>query len=116
MEGETIFADGQKYIRGHGKWMRLPVTSQEVLEEEKEKQEHGKSTCQLLRTESVNGQPASVYSMHREYGEITEDGQIWVSKRTGLPLRVDGDVDTRGTKVKAHSSTRFEYGNVQPPM
>ena len=115
-EGETIFADGQKYIRARGKWTRLPVTSQEVLEQEKEKQKHGKSTCQLLRTEPVNGEPATVYSMHREYDEVTEDGQMWVSKATGLAMRIEEDVDNRGNKVKEHRSTRFEYGNVRPPL
>jgi len=49
-EGETIFANGQKYIRARGKWMRIPVTSQDVLEQEKEKQQHGNATCQFLRS------------------------------------------------------------------
>src|SRR5262249_37494648 len=40
-EAETIFANGQKYIRVHGKWMRIPVTSQDVVEQEKEKEQHG---------------------------------------------------------------------------
>ena len=116
MEAETIFANGQKYIRARGKWIRLPVTSQEVLEQEKEKEEKGKSSCQFLRSESVNSEAAAVYSLHREYDEATEDGQMWVSKSTGLPLRVEEDVENRGNKTKDHRSTRFEYGNVRPPM
>lgn len=115
-EGETIFANGQKYIRARGKWMRIPVTSQDVLEQEKEKQQHGKSTCQFLRSESVNSEAAMLYSVHREYEEVTEDGKIWVSRGTGLLLRVEEDVDNGGNKVKEHRSTRFEYGNVRPPM
>lgn len=115
-EAETIFANGQKYIRVHGKWMRIPVTSQDVLEQEKEKEEKGKSTCQLLRSESVNGEAARVYSLHREYDEVTEEGQMWVSKGSGLPLRVEEDVDNRGNKVMDHRSTHIEYGNVRPPM
>ncbi|HVO10786.1 MAG TPA: hypothetical protein VMX54_08575 [Vicinamibacteria bacterium] len=115
-EGETIFANGQKYIRARGRWMRLPVTSQDVLEQEKEKEERGKSACQFLRSESVNGEAAMLYSVHREYGEVTEDGKMWVSRATGLPLRVEEDVDNRGNKAKEHRSTRFEYGNVRPPM
>ena len=114
-EAETIFADGQKYIRARGKWMRLPVTSQDVLEQEREKQEHGKSTCQFLRTESVNGEAAMLYSVHREYDEVKEDGQMWVSRGTGLLLRVEEDFDNGGNKVKEHRSTRFEYGNIRPP-
>ena len=92
-EAETIFANGQKYIRARGKWMRLPVTSQDVLEQEREKQEHGKSTCQFLRNESVNGEAAMLYSVHREYDEVKEDGRcgspgapdcFYVSKRTSI--------------------------------
>ncbi len=115
-EAETIFANGQKYIRARGKWMRIPVTSQDVLEQEKEKEEKGKSTCQLLRRDSVNGQTATVYSMHREYDEVKEDGQMWVSTSAGLLLRAEEDVDNRGNKKKEHQSTRFEYGNIRPPM
>ena len=115
-EAETIFANGQKYIRARGKWMRLPVTSQEVLEQEKEREEKGKSSCHFLRNESVNGEAAQLYSVHREYEEVLEDGQMWVSRDSGLLLRVEEDFDNKGNKVKEHRSTRFEYGNVQPPM
>jgi hypothetical protein len=116
MESETIFADGQKYIRARGKWMRLPVTSQDVVEQEKEKEQHGKSTCQLLRSESVNGEAAMLYSVHREYEEVKEDGQIWVSKSTGLPLRAEEDFDNKSNKGKEHRSARFEYSNIRPPV
>jgi len=57
-----------------------------------------------------------LYSVHREYEEVKEDGQMWVSRGSGLLLRVEEDVDNRGNKVKEHRSTRFEYGNVRPPM
>jgi hypothetical protein len=116
VEAETIFANGQKYIRARGKWMRIPVTSQDVVEEEKEKQQHGTSTCQFLRNESVNGDTTMLFSVQREYEEVKEDGKMWVSRGTGLLLRVEEDVDNRGNKVKGHRSTRFEYENVQPPI
>ena len=115
-QGETIIANGQKFIRNRGKWMRIPVTSQEVAEQEKEKEEHATSTCQFLREESVSGEAAMLYSLHRAYDEVTEDGEMWVSKNTGLPLRVEEDVDNRSNKVREHRSTRFEYGDIRPPM
>ena len=115
-EAETIYADGQKYIRAHGKWMRIPVTSQDVVEQEKEKEQHGTSTCQFLGNESVNGDPAMVFAVHREYEGVKEDGKMWVSKGNGLLLRVEEDVNNTGTKVKDHRSARVEYGNVRPPL
>ena len=115
-EGETVFANGQKYIRARGKWMGIPVTAQDVLEQEKEKERHGKSSCQFLRAETVNGEAAMLYSLHREFDGVTEDGQIWVSKSMGLPLRSEEDVENQGNKAKEHRSTRFEYGNIRPPI
>jgi hypothetical protein len=32
-EAETIFTNGQKYIRVRGKWIHIRVTSQDVLEQ-----------------------------------------------------------------------------------
>jgi len=56
-----------------------------------------------------------LYSVHREYDEVKEDGQMWVSRGTGLLLRVEEDFDNGGNKVKEHRSTRFAYGNIRPP-
>jgi hypothetical protein len=64
----------------------------------------------------VNGEAAMLYSVHREYENVTEDGQMWVSRGNGLLLRVEENFDNRGNKVQDHRSTRFEYGNVKPPM
>jgi hypothetical protein len=113
---ETIMTQGKKYIRGNGKWRDTSVTTAEVLEQEKETEKNGKATCQLLRTEAVNGEAAMVYSLRRETGGFKEDSQIWISKSTGMALREEQDVDMGGEIGKLHNSARFEYGNVQPPM
>lgn len=115
-EAETILANGQKYIRARGKWMRILLTSQDVVEQETEKQQHGTSVCQFLRNESVDSEAAMLYSVHREYEEIKEDGQMWVSRSSGLLLRTEEDFDNRGNKTNEHRSMRFEYGNVRPPV
>ncbi|HEY7097067.1 MAG TPA: hypothetical protein VH437_10110 [Terriglobales bacterium] len=115
-EAETIVANGQKYIRTRGKWMRIPVSSQDMVEEEKEREHQGKSTCQFLRTESVNGEAAMLYSFHRNYEDIKEDGQMWVSRSSGMIVRAEFDVDSPENKVKEHRSSRIEYGNIQPPI
>lgn len=44
-EGEITFVIGQKHIRARGQWTRTFLTSQDVLEQEKEKEEKGRSTC-----------------------------------------------------------------------
>ena len=114
--GETIMVHGKKFIRANGRWMDPRVTTAEVLDQEKENEKNGKSSCQLVRSESVNGESASLYRMQRETENFKEDSQVWISKSTGLPLREEQDMDYGGTIGKRHNSGRFEYGNVQPPM
>ena len=113
---ETIMTQGKKYIRVNGRWMDSHVTTAEVLEQEKENEKNGKSGCQLLRSEPVNGEGASLYHMQRETREFKEDSEIWLSNATGLPLRAEQDIDIGGEIGKEHRSARFEYGNVLPPI
>ena len=113
---ETIMAQGKKYIRVHGKWMESHVSTQDVLEQEKENEKNGKSNCQFVRSESANGESASLYHIQRETEDFKEDSQIWISKARGVPLREEQDIDVGGSLGKQHNSTHFEYSNIQPPM
>ena len=116
---ETIYAQGKIYIRANGEWMNSRVTPAEVLEEEKENRQHTKGVCQFVRNELVETEPAEVNPMHSESEDGKQDSQMWISKRTGLALRSEDDVDLGGTggkNNKEHRSARFEYGNILPPI
>jgi hypothetical protein len=113
---EIIYVQGKTYMIVKGKWWLSPVTPNDVLEQEMENRTNGKSTCQFLRNEFVNGEPAAVYSMRRETENAKEDGQMWISKATGRALRKEVDVDYGGAMGKSHLSARYEYSNVKPPM
>ncbi len=112
---ETIYVQNKTYMIVRGKWMLRPVTPDDILEQEKENRANSKATCQFLRNESVNGEPAAVYSLRRETETGKEDGQMWISRVTGRALRNEVDVD-RGAMGKSHLSARYEYSNVKPPM
>jgi hypothetical protein len=113
---ETIFTQGKIYIRVNGKWMPSHATPAEVLEQEKENRQNAKGNCQRVRNELVGTEPAALYSMHSETDGGKQDAQMWISKRTGLALKNEEDVDAGDAATKEHRSTRFEYGNVQPPL
>ncbi len=115
-ESETIYVQGKIYIRANGKWMHSPATPEEVLEQAKENEERGKASCRFVRNELVGTESAAVYSMHREIEDSREDAQMWISRRTGLPLRDEQDLDAGGKAGKEHRSTRFEYSNIRPPL
>lgn len=115
--GETIYTQGKIFVRVNGKWTKSPEDPKQVLDQEAEGRKHGTATCQIVREETVNGQPASVYSLHSKTENATEAAQMWIAKGSGLPLREEIDMDVGGgTTGKSHISIHYEYGNIQPPM
>ncbi len=113
---ETIYVQGKTYIFARGKWMLSPATPNDVLQQELENEKQGKATCQFVRSESLNGEAAAVYSMRRDTETLKEDGQVWISRASGRALREEVDVDYGGAIGKGRLSARFEYNNVKPPM
>jgi hypothetical protein len=110
---EMIYAAGSIYAKINGKWS----VTESIKDVEKLKQENlrknrdkDKATCRYLKDELANGEMAAVYSSHDESPKGKVDMQMWISKAKGLPLRIETDVD------KVHTSTRYEYGDVKPPL
>jgi hypothetical protein len=112
---ETIYAAGSAYTKLNGAWKRSMFTPQQVAKREEENRRNSKTTCRYLKDESVDGETAAVYSTHSETDGQKSDGQIWISKTRGLPLRHEFDI-IGGASKKDHHSTRYEYRNVQPPL
>ena len=69
-----------------------------------------------MREESLNGEPAAVYKVHSETEAAKTDGQVWISKSKGLPLRQELDMDVGGSAGKSHREMRYDYANVKPPQ
>jgi hypothetical protein len=118
---ETIYAAGSVFSKVAGSWRgsRIPVEQVKRLEEENIKS--SKYTCRFLRDESSNGEAAAIYSLHAEREGVRSDGQMWISKSRGLPLRHEFDLDAGAGSDKGHPdiqhhSVRYEYANVQPPL
>jgi hypothetical protein len=92
------------------------MTPQELAELRRPTVHNDKATCKYLKDELVNGEMAVVYSAHDATPKGVVDTQIWISKSKGLPLRQDMDIDVGGAGDKSHTSSRYEYGDVKPPM
>ena len=116
IRNETIYVGGSAYVKVSGKWSRSEWTLQRLMKQEQENRQQSNFSCRYLRDESINGEAAAVYSTHAEraHPEVKSDGQMWISKSRGLPLRDEMDVDA-GSGIKDHHSVRYEYTNVQPP-
>lgn len=112
---ETIYFGERVYTKFAGSWSLSPMTPQQVMKQEQENRKNSKPTCAYLRDEPVDGESAAVYSIRAETSDRRSDGQVWISKSRGLPLRQELDIDTVDKSGKNHHTMRYEYKNVQPP-
>jgi phage major head subunit gpT-like protein len=113
---ETIYVDGAVYAPVKGQWFRIPESVDGVKELMEQNRKNATNvSCHMVRDESVNGESATLYSVHAETPRGIDDSQIWVSKSTKVLLREETDVVLAGRNEKKHSSTRFDYNNVQTP-
>ena len=111
VSSETIYAGGAVYSKGAGSWRPGKVSLEQVKKIEQENIKSSNFSCRYVRDEPVNGETTAVYSLHSEREGVTSDGQIWISKSKGLPLRHEFDMDP----AKKHHSVRYEYTDVHPP-
>lgn len=88
-------------------WSRTAVTPQGRLDENKGLglTMHG---CRIVGNESVSGESAIVYEANSDMKQpkIHTNVKIWISARSGLPLRMDG----QGAEGHLKTSMLFTYG------
>ena len=112
---EKIYTTTTLSIRtGNGKWMTMPMTPQETLDTMRQSG-ISFSNCKVLRTETVDGQRATVYAGTQSMpdGSYKSEGeQIWIGAN-GLMLKSVSDAQAGGKKV--HAETHVTYDNVHAP-
>ncbi len=112
---EKIYTTTALYVGRNGHWVKMPASPQTLIDA---MHESGATftECKSLRTEMVDGQPATVYAAHERLTSVGEDdhGQYWVGNVSGLPLKSESDSQHGGPT--SHVSTHFTYNNVQPPV
>jgi hypothetical protein len=63
---EFIYMQGKAYMKVGGNWTDGPVTPKELLEKEMQNRKNSHAKCQLVRSDSTEGQAATLYSLHGE--------------------------------------------------
>ncbi len=112
---ESIYAGGAIYVQVKGVWRRSPMSVQDMQKQQEENQLHAKSmACRYLRDETIDGESAAVYRAQADSEAGKSDATLWISKRTGLPLRSENDLGA-GEADKMHLSIRYVYAGVRPP-
>ena len=113
---ESIYVDGTVYALVKGKWFRMPYSSDDTKDLMEQNLKNAKNvSCHVVRDEIVNGEIATVYSVHSETERGIHDSQVWISKSKGAFLREETDAQVPGRNGKSHVSLRLDYNNVQAP-
>jgi hypothetical protein len=97
-----------KYVDRAGKWFRLDISSQTLIDNLNEKAKAAKMNCASLGSQQLDGQSVNVYTAHDEQDGTVSDGKLYVSAQKRL-AKVEATVDGR------HSITTYDYDNVRVP-
>ena len=113
---ERIYLNNKTYVSIAGKWTVATGTPKQLAaSHEGAAVDSPTAVCRLVREESVDGQAATLYTIHEEIEGAKVDSQIWISKSRGTPLKLDTQTDLGGARGKVHRTMRYEYTNVHAP-
>lgn len=109
---KTITVGGVNYVQLNGVWEKSLNSAQDSL---KQVQQNFKNatvyTCKPLADETVAGEAAGVYAVHEENAVMKADSKVWISKKTGLPLKTEEDLAGVG-----HVAAVYTYTNIKAPV
>ncbi|MGH7648633.1 MAG: hypothetical protein ACREND_10975 [Gemmatimonadaceae bacterium] len=108
---EAISTGKALYVQVDGKWTRSPMTIQDNLARQQQNIRNATAySCHKVRSESVNGVAATLYTEHEATEAGASDSRIWIANGSGLPLKIEAHYS--GTNMM---SSRIDYANVKAP-
>ena len=126
-EMENIIIGDQGWIKQNGKWAVSPMSGKAALQSAflaltAEQLDLTISDAKAIGAEAVNGEQARVYTFTSttdlgESGKIVSAVKLWVSARSGLPVKQEIVGETGG--IKSNTVQMIEYDqniSVVPPM
>lgn len=106
-----VIATGSKmYVQVNGTWRSMAMSTQAMIDQMMATQKKTTQTCAKAGSDTVNGEAATIYTGHSENGKTIADNRIWISDRSGLPLKLEAHFQDGLTVTQ---TTR--YDNIQAP-
>jgi len=112
---EMLYSGEAAFMKEKGKWIRQPISVKQIGTQEQEGRARKRNSCKELKDDVVDGEAAVVYTTRSEGPGERSDGQITISKRSGLPLRNEIDMERGGKPGKTHYSVRYDYKKIVVP-
>jgi outer membrane lipoprotein-sorting protein len=103
------------YMQIRGQWTSRPYDGQKAVNDARQAMQKAEHSCTRVRSETVDGQPADLYSVEAKTASGGTDSQIWISPASGLPLRQHTVMLDQGS-AKAQHDVHFDYVDVGAPQ
>ena len=111
---ETILVGGKMYFKHDGAWIAVPMPPRKLTDFYEQVRDGSKVTCVQGADTAVGGEAALVYTTHaiRANGDVI-DTQTWLSKKTGLALKVSNHVKNAGGTTDIVAT--YDYRDIKAP-
>jgi len=110
---ELIFIDDKAFTKMNGAWSSMPYPTQQQIDTvmtARSRTEKTPHTCEKVANQTINGEAASLYVVRTEVPGKATEGRIWISDKTGLPLKSEVHLSS-GTVI----IDDFQYNNITAP-
>jgi hypothetical protein len=107
----TIVTGGIAYLQVKGVWQSKPFALQAEIDRITRSGKEAKRNCSKVGAETVDGEPATIYAAHTENQDMADDTRLWVSDRSGLPLKSEIRFKDGATVLAA-----FRYDHIEAPV
>lgn len=98
------------YIETHGKWHSMAISSQDRIDNFNETMQIAKMICDVVGSDSVNGQAATVYDLAVENDGAVSKDKLWISAEQLILRAQYQSQDTPGP-----IDSVYDYTHVEPP-
>jgi len=115
LQSEMIRTGDTLYMQIRGQWTSRPYDAQKAVNDARQAMQKAEHNCTRVRSETVDGQPADLYSVEAKTASGGTDSQIWISPASGLPLRQHTVMLGQGS-AKAQHDVHFHYADVRAPQ
>lgn len=111
IKSEIIRMGDTLYMLVGSQWVARPYDSQKAANDSRQSMQKAAHTCTHVRSDIVEGKPATLYSVQTKSEQGTSEAEIWIAA-DGLPIRQHTDM--QGPSKSRHE-VRFDYTNVTAP-
>ena len=108
---DMIFAGDKSYVKVDGKWSAIPFSVKDQIDmiNSGSAKAQAAVSCQKTAGETIGGEPTFLMAVHETAPKVS-DLRIWISTRTGLPMREE--IKLGGGLL---ITDEFRYDNIQAP-